>query len=63
MLNSQYSSIRYLCLGSGVDLGVQLLLSLHGVSILVGRSSVALGIVQDLSSADGVFQALDLICE
>ena len=50
-----------LCLGSSINLGVQLLLSLHGVNIFVGRSGVTLGLVKYGSPSNGVFESLDLV--
>ena len=40
---------------------VNLLILLHRFDVLVGSTSIALGIVKNLSPTDGVFQAFDLI--
>jgi len=50
-----------LCVGSSINLGVQLLLALHGMNVFVGRSGVTLGLVKYGSSSNGVFKSLDLV--
>jgi len=61
LLSAMFLYTSPLCLGSSINLGVQLLLSLHGVNVFVGRSSVALGLVKYGSSSNGVFESLDLV--
>lgn len=61
LLSAMFLNTTPLCLGSRINLGVQLLLSLHGVNIFVGRSGVTLGLVKYGSSSNGVFKSLDLV--
>ena len=44
-----------------INLGVEVLLGLHGVGILVGGSGVALGVVEHLTAADRVLETLNLV--
>ena len=55
------TTLMVLLFGSGVDGSVNLLLLLQRVDILVGCPRVTLGIVEDLSAADRVFESLDLV--
>lgn len=56
-----YNCWERLLLGGCVDSCVQLLLLLQRVDVFVGGSRVALGVVEDLSTADGVFETGDLV--